>query len=251
MIERATTAEFINKVLNDPSVRPFIHAAPGPVDMSPVVANPNNLVLVGEHGGMILVQHVPGLYELHTNVLPTGHGQWAVDMANACMMWLFTRTNATEVFTRVPEGNVRAMALARACGAKPESKPIVQHLPDGDFNVDIYGGRIQDWIKVAPGLEAIGEDFHKRLHDKAEAAGVKVSNHPKDAWHDRHVGAAAAMIVGGMVVKGLLFFNRWAAMALAPPMRLVSVDPVVFDITDCRIQVQGNDFEVIPCPQAS
>ncbi len=247
MIQRATTAEFINAVVNHPAVRPFVHAPPGPVDLSAVVVNPNHLVLTAEYGGMVLFQHVPGLYEIHTQVLPKGRGEWALNMAQECVRYLFTRTAATEVFTRVPEGNVAAMALARACGAKPEYRPQLQHMPDGDFNIEIYGGRIQDWIKIAPGLEELGAEFHDRLHAKAEAAGIKTSDHAKNPWHDRNVGAAAAMILGGQVVKGVTFYNRWAAFALAPPITLQSLTPTVIDITDCRLLVEGDDFQVIPC----
>ena len=53
--------------------------------------------------------------------------------------------------------------------------------------------------------------------------------------------------MGGQPVKGVLVFNRWAAMAMAPPITLLSLDPVVIDITDCKIQVTGGDFEVLRC----
>lgn len=249
MISRATDATFINEVVNHPSVRPFVHAKPGRLDLSAVVANPNNFVLTGRHGGMIFVELVPGLVEIHTQVLPDGRGPWALMMAQQCVEWLFTRTRATEVFTRVPQGNVAAMALARACGAKPEQR-LTQDLNGEQTEIEIYGGRIQDWIRTAPGLVQRGIEFHDRLHAKCAAIDLKVNHHAQDDWHDRHVGAAASMILGGQPVKGVLFFNRWAAMAMAPPIRVVSNNPLVLDITDCRLEIQGEDFEVLPCPQA-
>lgn len=245
MIERTTDASFLNEVVNHPTVRPFMHAPDGELDLTPMVTNPANLTLVGEHGGMIFVQHVSGTFEIHTQVLPSGRGAWALEMAHAAVDWLFCRTGAVEVFTRVPEGNVGAMALARACGAKPEQK-VTQILSGVETVVEIYGGRIQDWLKIAPGLVERGKRFHEMLKERAEAAGVKIDHHPEDAWHDRHVGAAAGMILGGQAYKGCFFFNRWAAMAIAPPVKLLSLDPVVIDITDCRIAVTGDDFEVIP-----
>lgn len=248
MIERATDARFLNGVCNHPDVRPFLHGN-GPIDLSPAIANENNLALQGEHGGMIMVQVVKGVYELHTQILPDGRGPWALQMAQACMDWLFSKTNAIEIFTRVPEGNVAAMALTRACGAKLE-ETVWQDLGAGPVKVSIYGGRLQDWIRVAPGLIERGQLFHVKLKEKYAALGLDITTHAEDPWHDRHVGAAVGMILGGQPIKGVLVFNRWAAMAIAPPMQVISFDPLVFDITDCRIEVRGNDFEVIPCHQA-
>lgn len=246
MITRATDARFINDVVNHPSVRPFVHAPPGPLDLSALVANPNNFVLTGKHGGLVFVETVPGLMEIHSQVLPDGRGPWALQFAQQCVEWLFCRTRATEVFTRVPEGNVGAMALARACGAKPEQR-VIQSLSGEPIAVEIYGGRIQDWIRTANSLVQRGKDFHAKLEEKASAAGMKINHHPQDDWHDRHVGAAAGMILGGQPIKGVLYFNRWAAMAMAPPISIVSRDPLILDITDCRLEVQGEDFEVLPC----
>lgn len=249
MISRATDARFLNEVVNHPAVRPFMHAAPGPLDLTAVIANARNLAFTGLHGGIIFmqVQTVPGLYEIHTQVLPDGRGPWALQMAQQAVQRLFCESNATEVFTRVPIGNVAAMALARACGAKPEQRAI-QNLSGDVTEVEIYGGRIQDWIRVAPQLPDLGKLFHVKLNEKCRAAGIRTTQHADDPWHDRHVGAAASMILGGVPTKGVLFYNRWAAMALAPEMRILSLNPLVLDITECRIEVQGDDFEVMPCP---
>ncbi len=247
-LERATDAGFLNAVCNHPDVRPFLYGS-GAIDLTPVIQNQNNLAIQGEHGGMLMVQMVKGIWELHTQVLPDGRGPWALEMAQGCVDWLFSRTNAIEVFTRVPDGNVAAMALSRACGARLEEH-VLQDLGAGQMKVSIYGGRIQDWIKVAPGMVQRGQLFHSKLRQKYADMGMSISTHTEDPWHDRHVGAAAGMIIGGQPIKGIMVFNRWAAMALAPPMRLVSLDPLVLDITDCRIEVIGDDFEVVPCPQA-
>lgn len=246
MIQRATDATFINAVLNHPSVRPHVHGKPGPLDMTAAIQDPNNLVLTGEHGGMILVQHIPGCWEIHTQVLPEGRGRWALEMAQSCMDWLFSKTNATDIFTRIPAGNIAAEALTRACGAMLEER-VWQDLGDGPGWVKLYSGRIQDWIKIAPGLVERGERFHRMLKEKAAVAEITTEDHPDNEWHDRHVGAAAGMIMGGQPIKGVLVFNRWAAMGLAPPIKLMSLDPLIIDITDCRLKITGDDFEVMSC----
>lgn len=247
IVERATDATFINAVVNHPAVKPFVHAAPGrDIDLTAHVRNSNNVLLQGEYGGMLMIQHITGLYELHTQVLPEGRGEWALQMARDCVEYLFCRTNAVEVFTRVPQGNVAALALTKACGARLEQR--VQQIFHGEPTVvDIYGGRLQDWLKIAIGLEERGREFHARLHTKAHQAGLDIDHHAADDWHDRHVGAAAAMILGGQPAKGISIFNRWAAMALAPAIRVMEFEPLILNITDCLVKVNGNDFEVLPC----
>lgn len=247
MITRAVDAKFINEVLNHPAVRPHVHAPAGiRLDMTQVVSNPNHVVLTGEHGGMIFIQHVKGVYEIHTQVLPDGRGAWALQMAQECVDWLFSKTNAIEVFTRVPEGNVAAMALTRACGAKPE-ETVWQELSGVMSKVTIFSGRIQDWIRIAPQLPARGQLFHVKLAEKYKAMNLNLAVHDEDPWHDRHVGAAVGMFLGGQPVKGMMVFNRYAAMSMAPPMKILSLDPLVVDITDCRLEIIGDDFEVITC----
>lgn len=243
MIERAQSAEFINYVANHPAVRSALLGPPGPIDMTAVVKNPHHCALTGEHGYMLMVQHVTGIYELHTTVLPEGRGEWAYQMALACVDWLFTRTNATEVFTRVPAGNLAAKALTKACGAILEHT-VWQNLGKQTL-VEVYSGRIQDWIKIAPGLVERGQKFHELLHSKATAMGRAHPIHEDNDWHDRHVGAAAGMITGGQPIKGVMVYDRWAAMALTPAITLLSLDPVVIDIRDCKIKVTGDDFEIL------
>ena len=248
LLTRATDASFLNEVCNDPTVRPFLHGR-GSIDLTAEIANADNVALQGEHGGMLMVQVVKGIFELHTNVLPDGRGPWALEMAHACMDWLFSRTNAIEVYTRVPAGNTAARALTMACGAKLEQK-ITQDLGGGPMPVEIYSGRLQDWIRVAPGLIERGQSFHNTLHNKYAEMRLDVKHHAEDPWHDRHVGAAVGMFAGGQPIKGLLTFNRWCAMAIAPRMTLISLNPLVVDITDCRLEIQGEHFEVIPpCQQ--
>ena len=41
-------------------------------------------------------------------------GEWALACVQACLHFLFTRTEAIEIMTRCPHGNLAAKALARA-----------------------------------------------------------------------------------------------------------------------------------------
>lgn len=47
------------------------------LDMAKPVGDDRNYFLVGEHGGFGLLWSAPGIYEIHTFILPEGRGKWA------------------------------------------------------------------------------------------------------------------------------------------------------------------------------
>ena len=77
-IRREYTADKLNSVLNCPEVRPYVAEVPdGYLDLSRGVKNTNNVLLMGEFGGCFFIKVLPGVYEVHTQVLPEGRGEWA------------------------------------------------------------------------------------------------------------------------------------------------------------------------------
>ena len=93
MLERATDAKFINAVANHPAVRPHILAkANEALDFAPVAADTNNVILVGPYGGMIFHRLLPGLFEVHTLMLPEGRGDGTLDMAHSALLYMFSCT---------------------------------------------------------------------------------------------------------------------------------------------------------------
>lgn len=247
-LQRATDARFLNYVANHPDVRDGLLLERNvQLDYAPALKNQSNVALIGEHGGMLFHCLLPGLYEVHTQVLLSGRGEWTLAMAQSALHWMFARTNATEIMTRVPEGNKGALTLTLNLGAVREHT-IQRAVTVGGRKVDwtIYRLTTQDWIRTAPMLEELGEHFHAELEAKARRAGVQVQIHPHDPWHDRHVGAAYAMFLGGQPLKAIGYYNRWAAMALAPMARLLSVDPEpVVDIGEAKLVVRNGGFEIL------
>ena len=159
IVERHLTADRLNVIVNDPSVYPWVHGNfEGPLDLNPLVEDQNNLLVLGEHGGVMFIQYLVGVYEAHTQILPAGRGRWAVECVRACLTYLFTRTNAVECLTRVPHGNIGAKALARAIGGVKEFTNPKGWVKDGKtLSTDVYGLRIQDWMRAAPDLPIWGE----------------------------------------------------------------------------------------------
>lgn len=247
MLQRQHDAAHINEIVNDPSVYPWVSGRhTGPLDVSPLIADGRNVALFGEHGGVIFVAHQPGLYEAHTQVLPAGRGRWTFDTVNAALHWMFTRSDAIEIMTRCPHGNLGAKALARAIHGELEFTNPRGWTKDGNaIPADIYSLDIQRWMKTAPGLPERGRWFHDRLEAEYAGLGKAPDLHADDETHDRYVGAAVDMMLGGQPHKGVVFYNRWAVMADYATVGIVTETPLVIDIRDALLCVRDNDFWVM------
>jgi len=240
-IGRERHAARINKVVNDPSVFDWVRGNhKGPLDLTPVVANPSNILLMGQHGGILFVQLQHGLYEAHTQVLPEGRGKWAFEMVQAAIHWMFTRSDAFEIMTRCPRGNLGARALAKAIGGKFEFTNPRGWVKDGEtISADIFSINIQEWMRRAPGLEERGEWFHHLLEDQYRRLGYKEPLHPEDRIHDRYVGAACEMILNKQASKAAILYNRWAKMADYATIEIMCVEnPTAVNIRDAILMVR-------------
>ena len=95
MLERSYDTEFINKVVNDPAVRPYVGSGvDGDIDTQILVDDPENWFLMGEHGGFLFSETAPGIREVHTFILPSGRGEWAADARAKAIEYL--RDHGTE-----------------------------------------------------------------------------------------------------------------------------------------------------------
>ena len=249
MIKQHKTAHSLNEVVNEPSVYHWVHGNQvGYLDLSPVVLNPYNYLLMGEHGGVLFVQHMPGIYEAHTQVLPAGRGKWTLDMVNEALKYMFTKTDALEIMTKVPKGNLGARALVRAIHGSFEFRRENGWVVDGKpIYADIFALSVQNWIKTAPNLTEKGRWFHNKLEAEFAKVGRVDPQHPDDDVHDRYVGAAAEMILGGQTGKAIVFYNRWASMAGYAPIKVVTEHPLVLDISNALLVMRNKDFWVMQC----
>ncbi len=245
-IEPQKDAARLNAIVNHPDIYPWVKGfADGPLDLSPVIDGGEAVCLLGEHGGLLFHRLQPGLYEVHTQVVPEGRGEWALNCARACLHWLFTRTDAVEVLTKCPEGNLAAKSLARACGLTKEfTNPVGWVLDGKPVPADIYSITIQTWMRTASGLAERGAWFHRRLEAEFERLNVRDLSHMDDATHDRYVGAACEMILGGQPDKAAVFYNRWAALATYAPIAIASYEPMAVNIGNALVLVCDGDISV-------
>lgn len=124
MLERTHDAEWVNRVANDPAVRPFIGAPEmGELDYSAAVERPEHWFLMGEHGGFILQWSAPRVREVHTMILKDGRGAWGASARKFGVD--YARKNGTRMlWTKVPPEAPHVERFARQGGMKPTSDVI-------------------------------------------------------------------------------------------------------------------------------
>lgn len=244
-ISRSFDADRINKIVNDPSIYRWVKGyALGKLDLSGVVADHDNYLLMGEHGGVLFCEIQFGMYEAHTQILPAGRGEWAVNTVRAAVHWMFANTGAVEILSKCPHR--KAKALAHAVGLRPDWTVKRGWVIDNDpVPADVYAIRVQDWMRDATGLVERGRWFHERLESEYARLGKSEPLHDEEASHNRYVGAALEMMFGGQLDKAVIFYNRWAAMSEYAPVAIVSRNPVVIDIRDALIGVGNQDIRVL------
>lgn len=253
IIERHFDAVRLNEILNDPIVRPDVaDLGEGILDLTDKVVDTKNILLVGEHGACLFFWIMSCVYEVHTQILSEGRGIWAKEFVQVCGEWMFTRTDALEVITRVPQNHSAAKALTMYAGGKYEfTREDGCNFRGVDIPVDIYSCRLQDWMPNAPGMKQTGEEFHEHLVAEAARLGVKNPPHPNDGNHNQYAGACIKMFQAGQKQKAIIFYNRWAIAARHDTVAFISDEdtPVIkFDLGYMEIKGQNiSDVEIRLC----
>jgi hypothetical protein len=249
IVSRQTSSTRINAILNHPDVLPWVSKDGAPLDLGPIIEHPDVFAIYGEYGGQVYHRLQPGLFEAHSAALPQGRGTWMVEATHQSLKWLFTHTEAVEIVTRVPVGNVAAKGLARAIHGAHDCTLRGAWVKDGQpLDCDIYSLTIQGWMKSSPLLPAEGRRFHDRLEAEFARLGISELAHPDDETHDRVVGAAFSMCLGGQPQKACVFYNRTASLAGWQQISVISLNPLVVDIGSAILVMRGDDF-FVPAPK--
>src|SRR5687768_12316560 len=103
-LQRSTDAAFLNQVVDNPEVSRWMLGFEPPYDLSPLVANPDNIFLANEHGGFLFLKQEQYTYGVHTQFLPEGRGN-SLPLARDAAFWMFTQSDALAIETYVPVDN--------------------------------------------------------------------------------------------------------------------------------------------------
>lgn len=244
---REFDAKNINKVLNEPRVRPWVaDASEGVIDISAKVAIKENVLLMGQYGGVMFDWYGGGIYEFHTQLLPEGRGEWARKFFTDCAHFMFTRTDCCEALTRVPEGHIAAKAGALGLGMKFEFTRENECKFRGKLgDVSIYSYTIYDWIKIAPYITERGAWLHERMNEEALRIGITAKPHETDDNHNRYVGAAVEMGMNGQLRKAVIIYNRWALVSRHALVQAVQEKPPVIRMDIGLMQFNGDDIQIV------
>lgn len=227
---RATGAD--HELLASIVLHPEVHATNGrgAFDPEKYTSEPFSFAVIVE-GGCFLADAIEhAAYAIHTNMLPTARGAQALRAARNALAFAFTSTDAEVLYTRVAADHRAALWFAHGMGFR-----------------DVYraGGSqfmrldIDDWIVGDIGCREAGADFHRAIgeHD--------LLTHEDDPVHDAFVGAARGMLEALQYPKAERIYGRWARQAGYEPMEFISADPVLLDIGNAVLRIDGQKFTVI------
>lgn len=249
-IERHFDATRLNAIVNHPEVLPWVRGPiDGELDLSAVAEDPSNVVLVGDLGAMVFTPLRTAIWEVHTQVLPEGRGTWARSFVESSLRWMFTNTDVIELMTRCPEGNVGALALARAIGGRPAFRLDNGWVYDGKtVPATVFSLTLQDWLaRHAKDFTSDGEEFNEELRVQYASFGREIDVAANDDSHNAALGVAIAMFLGGQPYKAATFYNRWAAFAGYAPIAVLQVEPTLLvDIHEAILWIRPDgEFEVV------
>lgn len=241
-LKRDFDASRVNPIINHPQVRPWMGGDPNSMlDMSGLVDDLRNILLMTDHGGLLFHCLEPGTYEVHTNFLPVLQGAQKLAVCREALHWMFTRTDCVGVVTRVPQDNRAALGMVRAVH--------MAHEFDREETA-FYSLRYWPWLWSDGSVAERGKWFHDRLAlEKARMNSVDPP-HADDPAHDYVVGAAIDQVFAGQIHKAIGFYNHWARIAGYRPIGdedIKSVNPLVLDIGDAIVAFHRDDIEVIKC----
>jgi len=221
-IKRSFNASFINDVLQHPEVKPGAEVK-GLADLQPIIDNLENFLLVTEHGGFLLVNRSMGVYELHTQFLPSGRGKHVVDSGIEAFQYMFLNTDCTRVITKASPTNVSAKNLSDA------------FFTCRGFNqgYHYYSCDIEQWIERDEVVKQAGEEFHEIAEE--------TTNHNDDATHDAYAGFAYLMAKNGNFDKGQYVYNRWAVMSNYEVIIIEQRQPLVAKIGYMRLTIENGE----------
>jgi len=187
-IERATSAGFANRVLNDPAVRSDI-ADPksGQIDVSAIIDSPTHLILQAQYGILFFARVFEGIWEVHAAILPEGRGEWAIEFCREAQIEMFCGTDCVEILTRIPMPHKASEALVVRSGFVPRWKRPSCVWREKSVPYRVWARTMQEWI---------GDYQIEDVVDEMKAHGLL---RKAAAWYNRY----ASLSREPLMIEGL------------------------------------------------
>jgi hypothetical protein len=106
----------VDQVLNLPEIRLWTtYEGQGRIESEKLMKPPN--IFVVDERGVVAANYVePGIYNVHTNLLPSCRGQKAVEAASEFLRFLFLEQEVSELRTSIPETMPHVKRFAKQFG---------------------------------------------------------------------------------------------------------------------------------------
>lgn len=144
-LRRSHDAAEINAILNHPEVYPWVacRIPRGEVDVSGLLADPRNVLLMLRGGGFFCVaQTPPGLpamiYEVHIQFLPNYRGLQVYHGAKHGVAWMFDNTEAQQLVAYIPTKLRTSQHVAHYAGFRRTGKVLKGTAPSPFGLMDAY-----------------------------------------------------------------------------------------------------------------
>jgi len=247
-VTRTMDPTLLNRVANDPHVRPWL-GGDGPLDLTALLADPSNLAGVSESGGFLAVSMGRGRYEIHSLFAPDRAKGEAVRAMRGALDYIFSASDAVELVTKVPTANRAATGLARLAGFTEQFLMDVPWAAGMTEPVMFLQLSLDRWALRSQAAGCVGEWLHRTMEDaKRDAHSTLGAHSPDEEAHLQMAGAAVLMVQAGHAEKAALTYNAWAAFTGYPPMRLLRLHPPVFDLGEGLIvEAHPTEMEVLQC----
>jgi len=231
MISYDCAAE-LNEIINHPGVIEghLVNGQKPPLDVSPVLER-GGFGCLGEGYGFLMDNIAPGVYEVHTSILPE-YRKRSIDITLEAMAEGFTQTAVMEIVTRIKD-NKPARILAKSVG-------MLKTFERNGY--EFFSIHISHWAAKADQFKDLGEQFHQLL----ELEGIE-TNHEHDENHNQYVGIALAMATAGLYDKAIWFYNVWAKLAGFYPAEQVD-DNKAF-IGNVIVEFLDGEMRIVKCQQ--
>jgi len=216
MLKRSFDADFINAVLNDPTVSEGAEIK-GIGDVAELVNDARNVLLTNEYGGFLYIQVAPQTYEVHTQFLEAGRGTKAYLAALESVRYMFIQTDCMRILSKARPENTGACQLAE--------KVLRYKGFNGTYGY--YSLEYMEWVETDKVNKKRGVAFHVTVKEDA--------NHDDDDVHDYHVGGAILLCEANNALKAQQVYNYWAIASGYEMVIIDSLNPLIMNVGSMRL----------------